>query len=175
MEHKIEPASSGRAKCRGCGQKIEKGDIRFGEVLPNPFSDGNTMTHWFHLWCAAMKRPDPSLETIDSDHVSSNEAEELRGIARKGLAHRRVPRIDGAGRAPTARARCRHCREMIDKYTVRVKLVFYEEGMFNPAGFIHLTCSADYFETVDIVDRLMHFSSDLTNDDRESIEKVLGD
>ena len=56
MPHVIETASSGRAKCRGCGEKIAAGELRFGERLPNPFAEGET-THWFHLECAAFKRP----------------------------------------------------------------------------------------------------------------------
>ena len=185
MQHTIEPASSGRAKCRGCGQSIAKGVIRFGEVLPNPFSDGNTMTHWFHLPCAAMKRPDPFLETMpedqplpgslaDADHgFSPEEIGRLREIARQGLAHRRVSRVDGAERAPSGRARCRHCKEMIEKDAWRVKLVFYEEGMFNPAGFIHLACSPEYLETSDIASRIAQFSPQLTGDDLESIQAAL--
>ncbi len=153
MQHKIEPASSGRAKCRGCGRNTPKGVLRFGEVLPNPFSDGNTMTHWFHLQCAAMKRPDPLLETVSDtgQGVDPNKVEHLRRIAKEGLAHRRVPRVDGAERAPSGRARCRHCREVIEKDAWRIRRVFYEEGMFNPAGFINLTCGGAYFETEGIV------------------------
>ena len=45
MDHVIEPASSGRAKCRGCGRAIAKGELRLGERLPNPFTDEGEMTH----------------------------------------------------------------------------------------------------------------------------------
>ncbi|MGD8414617.1 MAG: hypothetical protein PVF33_10310 [Candidatus Latescibacterota bacterium] len=175
MEHTIEPAASGRAGCRGCGNKIARGELRFGERLPNPFADGTVMTHWFHLRCAAMKRPDALLDTLaDTDHpVEATEADHLREIARVGLTHRRIPRIDGVERSPSGRAACRQCREPIPKDDWRIKLVFYEEGMFNPAGFIHLTCATDYFETADIVDRLTHFTSDLSSDDLAELEKLL--
>lgn len=175
MQHTIEPATSGRARCRGCGLNIEKGAVRFGERLPNPFSDGNVMTHWFHPLCAAMKRPDPLLETIsEGDHgIDRDESDRLRQIAKGGLAHRRVPRIDGAARSPSGRARCRHCREMIEKDAWRIGLVFYEEGMFNPAGYIHVACSSGYFETVDILDRIDHFSPELTGADLKAIVEVL--
>ena len=56
MAHVFEPAASGRAKCRGCGQALPKGEVRFGEKLANPFAEGE-MTHWFHPLCAAYKRP----------------------------------------------------------------------------------------------------------------------
>ena len=57
----IEPASSGRAKCRSCDQPIAKGELRFGERQPNAFGEGE-MTLWFHLPCAAYSRPEPFLE-----------------------------------------------------------------------------------------------------------------
>src|SRR4030042_208734 len=63
MPHVIEAAATGRAKCRGCGGKIAALELRFGERLPNPFADGE-MTHWFHLDCAAFKRPEPLLEAL---------------------------------------------------------------------------------------------------------------
>src|SRR5690606_867987 len=48
MSHVIEHAASGRAKCRGCGEKIDKDELRFGEKEPNTFGDGE-MTLWFHV------------------------------------------------------------------------------------------------------------------------------
>ncbi len=63
MPHVIEPATSGRAKCRGCGERIAKDELRFGERLPNPFAEGE-MTLWFHPLCGAYKRPQPLLEAL---------------------------------------------------------------------------------------------------------------
>jgi len=122
-----------------------------------------------------MKRPDALLDSVSDtgQGVDPSDVELLRRIAKEGLARRRVPRIDGAERAPSGRARCRHCKEIIENDVWRIRLVFYEEGMFNPAGFIHLTCSGGYFETDDIVVRLAHFSPHLTGDDLMSIEKAL--
>ena len=66
MPHLIERASSARATCRGCGAKIAKGELRFGEQLPNPFADGEgaLMTHWFHMACAAYRRPEAFIDGI---------------------------------------------------------------------------------------------------------------
>ena len=44
MAHTIEPAASGRTKCRGCGEPIAKGELGFGERLPHPFADDGDMT-----------------------------------------------------------------------------------------------------------------------------------
>jgi hypothetical protein len=55
MAHLFEPATSGRSKCRGCARPIQRGELRFGERVPNLFGEGET-TLWFHPLCAAIHR-----------------------------------------------------------------------------------------------------------------------
>ena len=169
MAHILEPASSGRAKCRGCGQSIPRGELRFGERLPNPFADGE-MTVWFHPACAAYKRPEQLLEALAETQENMPDRETLEHAARGRLTHRRLPRIDGAERAPTGQARCRHCHEPIARGSWRIRLVFYEEGRFSPGGFIHLDCRKAYFETDDILAPVLHFSSALNESEREELK-----
>ncbi|MEQ1893957.1 MAG: PARP-type zinc finger-containing protein, partial [Planctomycetota bacterium] len=107
MPHVFEPAPSARAKCRGCGRAIARGELRFGERIPNPFAEGET-TLWFHPLCAAYKRPEPLLAALTESGAAVPEHETLAAQARATLAHRRLPRIDGAERAPSSQARCRH-------------------------------------------------------------------
>lgn len=166
MPHVLEIASSGRAKCRGCGLPIAKDELRFGERQPNAFGDGE-MTLWFHPRCAAYLRPEPFLEALPTAPQSPEG--DLESAAQFGIDHRRVPRIHGAERAATGRARCRHCKELIDKGEWRIALVFFEEYRFNPGGFLHAGCSSAYFETVEILPRLQHFSPDLTDPDAAEI------
>jgi hypothetical protein len=168
----IEQASSGRAKCRGCNELITKGALRLGERLPNPFGDGE-MTLWFHVPCAAYKRPAPFLEAIKDTTERVEGRAHLEEVARAGIEHRRLPRVDGIQRAPSGRARCRHCRELIEKETWRIPLVYYEEGRFEPSGHIHLRCAPPYFETADVIDRLERFTPALTPDDIEEIRAGL--
>jgi hypothetical protein len=158
VPHVIEAASSGRAKCRGCDQKIAKDELRFGERQPNAFGDGE-MTMWFHLRCAAYKRPEAFLEGAAAATAAG--VEELAAAARFGIAHRRVPRINGAELAPTARARCRQCKELINKGGWRIGIAFFEEYRFSPGGFIHAACAGAYFETTAVLERIAHFSPGL--------------
>ncbi len=167
----FEPASSGRAKCRGCAQPIARGELRFGERLPNPFGDGE-MTLWFHPLCAAYKRPEPLLEALAAATESVPDREKLERAARSSLAQRRLPRIDGAERAPSGQAKCRSCREPIERGSWRIRLVFYEEGRFAPGGFVHLACRKAYFETDDILAPVLHFSRDLSADEREELRRA---
>jgi hypothetical protein len=162
--HVIEEAASGRAKCRGCGRAIAAGELRFGERLPNPFADGET-TLWFHLECAAFKRPEPFLEALSARTEALPDGERLRMEAERGVAHRRLPRVDGAERDPSGRARCRACKEAIAKGTWRIPLVLFEDGRFQPAGFVHPRCAGTYFETVDVLPRVRRFAPDLAEAD----------
>lgn len=169
MAHVIEHASSGRAKCRGCGDKIGKGELRFGERGPNPFGDGEA-TYWFHLVCGAGRRPE---EFLSVSHPEVDDA--TRSLAEAGVTHYRLPRIRRAERASTGRAKCRHCGEPIAAKTWRIALEIWEEARFSPMGFIHLKCSGDYFGTSGIASRIVRFSPDLSATDREEITLELVD
>lgn len=173
MPHTFEPASTGRAKCRGCGRAIQRGEVRFGERLPNPFAEGE-MTVWLHPLCAAYKRPDAVLETLAGTSADVPDRAALERAAHGSLAQRRLPRIDGAERAPSAQAKCRHCREPITRGTWRIRLVFHQDGRFAPGGFVHLDCRKAYFETDDILAQVLHFSPDLSDDERAELGRALG-
>ena len=168
MAHVIEPAVSARAKCRGCGERIAKGALRLGERLPNLFGEGD-MTLWFHLPCAAYKRPGPFLEALGTTTEKVGDVAPLEHAARHALAHRRLPRIDGAERTPSSRAHCRHCRELIERGGWRIRLVYYQEGRFEPSGYVHLRCAPDYFQTADVIDHVRQFSPALTEADLAEI------
>ena len=174
MPHVIEPAPSGRASCRGCGGKIPNGSLRFGERLPNPYADeGGEMTHWFHLTCAAYRRPEALLETLAAAESPIADADQLMHHAQLGVTHRRLPRVSTAGRAASGRAACRACKEPIAKDTWRIALVFYDDGRFVPSGFIHAACTGPYIETTDILDRVKHFSPDLSAADLEELRAAI--
>lgn len=172
MPHLFELAATGRAKCRGCGQAIQKAELRFGERLPNPFGDGE-MTLWFHPQCAAYKRPEPFLEALLTTPPDALDRAALERAARAGVEHRRLPRINGVERAPTGQATCRSCRQPIARGAWRIRLVYYEEGRFEASGFIHLECRKAYFETDDVLDRLLYFSPALGEAEREALRRAL--
>ncbi|MDA1074899.1 MAG: hypothetical protein O3A63_09105 [Proteobacteria bacterium] len=172
MPHIIEPAASGRSKCRACARAIAKAELRFGECLPNPFADGD-MTVWFHLLCAAYTRPDSLLEILTDADVPAAQINRLVEVAAFSREYERVVRIGGIQLAPSARARCRHCREPIEKDHWRIPVKFFEEGMFNSSGFIHLTCSKEYFGTDAIAEQIFHFAEDLDSDAQTRISTLL--
>lgn len=130
------------------------------------------MTLWFHPLCAAYKRPEPLLEALAETPENVPNREGLEHTARTSLAHRRLPRIDGAERAPGGQAMCRSCRQPIPRGSWRIRLVFYEEGRFSPGGFVHLDCRKAYFETDDVLEHLLHFSPALSDDERPALRRA---
>jgi hypothetical protein len=130
------------------------------------------MTLWFHPACAAYKRPQPLLQALGETPENVPDRDGLERAARRSLAHRRVPRIDGAERSPSGQARCRSCREPIARGSWRIRLMFYEEGRFSPGGYVHLACHKAYFETNELLGQLLQFSPDLSDDEREELRRA---
>lgn len=172
MPDVIETAKSGRANCRGCGRNIARGDLRFGESLPNPYAEGESL-FWFHLVCAACMRPEkfgPALDTCDQPIP---EPEWLRQAVSVGLAHPRLPRLVRAERAPSGSAHCRQCRELVSKGSWRLALQLFEEGRMQPIGTIHAQCAEAYLGTTDISDRLARLTDGLDPAELTEIERLI--
>jgi hypothetical protein len=153
---RLEPAASGRARCRACGAAIAKGELRFGEVLASGYGEGDaTSVFWFHLRCAAHRRPQKlaallreSPENPETPRPPVPDREQLLAEADQGIAHARLERLAGAERASSGRARCRQCQQPIAEGAWRFRLSsFGDTGFFDPLGFIHAGCAAAYFET----------------------------
>lgn len=175
MDPLLERAPTGRAKCRGCGQVIPKDSLRVGECLPNPFADDERpMTVWFHPPCAAYKRPEVFVGAVTEASETVDDVERLGAAAALGVEHPRLQRVDGAERATSGRAKCRQCRAAIPKDAWRIKLAFYDDGMFNAGGFVHAACAAEYFGSTALLDRCAHFAPDLGDDERSELAGVLG-
>ena len=152
MPSVIERASTGRAKCRACGQAIAKGDERFGEALPNAYGEGEAL-FWFHLGCGARARPESLLPVLEQSRAEPAQREQLEALAQGGVLHPRLCRISKVERASSGRARCRHCRELIEQGAWRIALQMFEEGRFNAMGTIHAACAVHYFDVEPSLER----------------------
>ncbi len=176
MPHVVEQASTGRAKCRGCGVAIAKGTWRIGEAVPNMFADGENAEarHWYHPRCAAYRRPEAFLQAVEGADAPVDDRAALVAEAQAGLAHHRLPRLDKAERAASGRASCRQCRTPIVKGAWRLTLTFWEDGRFMPAGYLHPSCVAGYAETTDgVLARVRHFTPDLSDEDAAAIDAAI--
>jgi len=169
MPSVIERASTGRAKCRACAQAIAKGEERFGEALPNAYGEGEAL-FWFHLPCAACARPASFLPILEQSQAEPALRAQLEALAQDGIATDRLTRISKAERASSGRARCRHCRELIEQGAWRLSLHLFEEGRFNSIGTIHATCAVHYFGSEPALERLRLPANQL---DASQLEEVV--
>lgn len=172
MPDELSPAPSGRAKCRGCGRPIEKGALRFGECAKNPFAEGETL-FWFHVPCAACMRSEKLLALLPGLETRLEDEPWIRKVAESGVRHHRLQRVAFAERASSGRARCRHCREVIEKGAFRIALQMFEDGRMNPIGFIHVPCAGGYFGTTDVLDRLLRLTPSLAEKDVGELATLL--
>ncbi len=168
----IEPAKSGRASCRGCGRSIARGELRFGEALPNLFGEGESIS-WYHLVCAACMRPTKLGPALDTYYQAVPERDWLRRTVTNGLRYERLPRLMRAERASSGSAHCRECRELIAKGSWRIALQLFEDGRMQPIGTIHPQCAEAYFGTADITDRIERLTEGLTAHDAAEIESSI--
>ena len=123
-QHRIEKAKSGRAKCRTCKRKIDKDVLRLGVLLVGPFGTGYL---WHHLTCAAKRLIGDVEEAYTAEAWDAGlevpDLEGLRKLAEKAEATRKSKKTPPyAERAPTGRAKCKHCDEVIEKDAWKVIL-----------------------------------------------------
>jgi hypothetical protein len=98
----------------------------------------------------------------------------LEGYVKASLDHPRLVRILRAERAPSGRAHCRHCREIVEKGALRVALEIWEDGRFNPMGSLHATCAPSYFGTrEELAKRIEIASPDLPKPDLAEMKDVI--
>ncbi len=172
MPDVIEIAKSGRASCRGCGRNIARGELRFGEALPNAYAEGESL-FWFHIVCAACMRPEKFGPVLDTCEQPIPEQDWLRHAVKEGVTHLHLPRLVRAERASSGKAHCRQCRQVVNKDSWRLALQMFEEGRMQNIGTIHIECAKEYFGTVDILDRIERLTVELSPTDLSELERLL--
>lgn len=143
---KIEGARSSRSRCRTCKRKIDKGLLRLGVLLEGPYGTGYV---WHHLACAAKRRFEQveeayGLEAWEEKPADLPPLDELRQLQEKAAEQRKkrkeIPVVEVA---PSGRARCKHCEELIEKGNLRVVLArgveFYGQVRAAPIN-VHPEC-----------------------------------
>lgn len=182
----IEGARSSRSKCKACRRAINKGALRLGVMIVGPYGTGYL---WHHLTCAARKRMDnveeayelKAWENAKEVPESIPPIEELRKL-RENAEQRRKARktIPYVEPAPSGRARCKHCEQIIEKGSLRVVLgrgVYFGSQVRTTPINIHPRCVSSALEAEDCTTEAPGFhdavrtnSSDIPS---EQVERVL--
>lgn len=147
MAHIVETAKSGRARCRTCGEGIVKGEVRFGEEVPNAFSEsGGTTFHWHHLRCAAKKKAWQLAEALKSFAGEVPDREEIERLIAENAPKQKPATFPYAEHAPTGRSHCGDCHRTIEKGALRVAVQREPDGpglMIMPPTprYLHAGCA----------------------------------
>jgi Poly(ADP-ribose) polymerase and DNA-Ligase Zn-finger region len=174
MQRLIEVAKSGRARCRGCRQVIAKGELRYGEEVPNQFGDGGMAMQWLHLMCAAKKHPREMKETLAAFSGEIANRAEVEAALQAALSDQKT--FPYAEWAPTGRSRCLQCREPIDKDTLRIAVEREVEmgGVARAgAGYLHSQCAAEFVKDEQLADQLKQNSASLKPEELDLVLQKL--
>jgi hypothetical protein len=180
MANVIEEAKSGRASCRTCKKPIAKGELRLGVETQTQFSDTPSM-QWHHVLCAAQKLPAELKEALDAYAGSVPNRAELDqamedAIKKGGAKPGGFPYVD---RAPTGRAKCMQCGELIEKSAFRVAVereIDTGAMVTRGAGYLHPKCVAENLEAHGgTVDELIEGVRTHSRLPPEDLERVVGE
>jgi hypothetical protein len=172
MDDCIAAAPSGRSKCRACRGAIAKAELRFGESTANPYGEGDTH-FWYHLHCAALRLPSKLSAVLTAYESEVPAREHLLEVARIGSSNELLPRVVRADHAPTARARCQKCRQMIDKGSWRIVLERMDEGISSAAGFMHVECASREVTPELLLLRLSQCQPPLPDGERDQLREKI--
>jgi len=183
----IEPARSGRSKCKACRRPIAKDTLRFGFLIEGPFGAGYL---WHHLNCAARRHADRLEEAYAlrawADGVEVPPIESLREKAAKAEREREERKTAPyAERAPTGRAACKQCGEAIAQGSYRVVMLrsveFGGQVRRGPVN-VHPACVAAEMRREDsaiepdgFADALRRNSRDVPAADLDAVLAAVGD
>ena len=160
----IEPAKSGRATCRGCREKILKGDYRVG--IPYQFTrpDGEIISShgYYHPECTPKDKLEVILEILEnSTSLDSADKEKIKESLKQSQMKVESPQASRLSRKPffelskSSRGVCRVCEEKIEKGIFRVAeptQVELDDGRkFFSHKFFHVECYLDSVSEVESI------------------------
>lgn len=101
----VEYAKRGTAGCKKCKEKIGKGLVRIGKIVPNPFSESaGDMKEWYHIKCMFEKLERARATTKKIDDLTELEGWQELQDPEKDLINQHVKELAAkAGAAPTPR------------------------------------------------------------------------
>ncbi|XP_073415038.1 DNA ligase 3 [Dendrobates tinctorius] len=101
----VEYAKRGTAGCKKCKEKIGKGIVRIGKIVPNPFSESaGDMKEWYHVKCMFEKLERVRATTKKIDDLTELEGWQELQDPEKDLINQHVKELAAkAGAAPTPR------------------------------------------------------------------------
>ncbi|NXF29718.1 DNLI3 ligase, partial [Nyctibius bracteatus] len=98
----VDYAKRGTAGCKKCKEKIVKGMVRIGKVVPNPFTEsGGDMKEWYHVKCIFEKLEKARATTKKIEDITDLEGWEELQDGEKELINKHISEANSkAGSTP---------------------------------------------------------------------------
>jgi poly [ADP-ribose] polymerase len=178
MAHMIEAAKTSRASCRTCKKPITKGELRFGEEVPNAFAPGEMTYNWHHLPCAAQKKPSALKQALEANGIEVPNKDELLQTIQVSAKSEKPSTLPYAEHAPTARALCPRCGGKIEKGDVRVAIPAEADAgafMSTAPRYVHPGCAAEQTgeDPVELFEKIKANSLNLDESELKSLAEAM--
>ncbi|XP_050442642.1 poly [ADP-ribose] polymerase [Adelges cooleyi] len=157
LPYRVEYAKSGRSKCKGCKEGIEKEHLRLAVMIQSPVFDGK-QPNWYHINCFFVKQRPKEVSDIahfesikwDDQQIIKTKLESLVGTPaqetkkKKNAINRKINQDFNVEYAKSGRAVCCGCQDKIVKDDLRIGKMDYESEEARRFGGInrwhHLEC-----------------------------------
>lgn len=182
----IEGARSSRSRCKTCRRSIDKDTLRMGILIEGPYGTGYM---WHHLKCAAKRRFEQVAEAYEQEawNHAKTPPENVPTLEKLQALHddadqerKERKQIPYTEPAPSGRARCKHCNELIEKGSMRVILgrsVEFGNQLRTAPINVHPRCVAEALQEEDCSTENESFAGNLHSNSKEvsteSMEAVL--
>ena len=158
---KIEPAKSGRSKCKECQEKILKDTIRVGSPYQFTSPSGTELTgySWYHLGCTpgyiipealSFLKENPFEDDNQQKDTLSTLEQMFKDKPKRKSQGQRIDKSPFFEYAKSSRGKCQKCEEKIEKGVIRVAeslMVELDEGRKFPSHkYYHQDCYFDHTE-----------------------------
>lgn len=119
----VEYAKRGTAGCKKCKDKIQKGIVRIGKVVPNPFSESaGEMKEWYHVKCIFEKLERARATTKKIEDITDLEGWEELQDADKEIINKHVSGTKATQNVNFTFLKCFLCRKIVCEHTFIVYL-----------------------------------------------------
>ncbi|XP_067864142.1 DNA ligase 3 isoform X2 [Heptranchias perlo] len=89
----VDYAKRGTAGCKKCREKLPKGLVRIGRIVPNPFTEAAEMKEWYHIKCMFEKLERARLSTKKIDDITDLEGYEELQDAERDLINQHIKEL----------------------------------------------------------------------------------
>ncbi|KFO75619.1 DNA ligase 3 [Cuculus canorus] len=138
----VDYAKRGTAGCKKCKEKIVKGMVRIGKIVPNPFTEsGGDMKEWYHVKCMFEKLDKARATTKKIEDITDLEGWEELQDGEKELINKHISEANSkAGSTPKKKVIVQAKLTATGQLTTKDPLALITPSPKKFSGFTAISC-----------------------------------